>query len=129
MNDILWPLPNNSRGLMPFTNEPVATYVMDENTIGAPNIRSRTTKLRHFHTFYMIFTDAEFETVKNWVHTQLHDGILEFKFPRADNWTADTTQWVTYRFAIEQTNTLNWFDSLQHEYDWNKVRFILELME
>ena len=129
MSDILWPLVNNSRGIMPFKSEPVASYVMDENSIGAPNIRSRTTKLRTFHTFYMIFTDAEFVTLKNWVHTQLQDGILEFKFPRVDNWTSDTEQWVTYRFAIEQTNSYNWFDSLQHEYNWNKIRLILELME
>lgn len=129
MSDILWPLVNNSRGIMPFKSEPVASYVIDENSIGAPNIRSRTTKLRTFHTFYMIFTDAEFVTLKNWVHTQLQDGILEFKFPRVDNWTSDTEQWVTYRFAIEQTNSYNWFDSLQHEYNWNKIRLILELME
>lgn len=128
MSNIYWPLAN-SRGLMPFTNTPIANYAIDENSIGAPNIRSRTTKLRIFHTFYMVFTDDEFTALKNWVHSSLQDGILEFKFPRVDNWTSDTTQWVNYRFAIEQMNSLNWFDSLQHEYNWNKVRLILELME
>lgn len=126
--DKYWPLVNNSRGLMPFTPQTVANYVIDDNDIGVPNIRPRTTKTRTFHAFYMAFTNEEWETVRQWVHAALHDGIEDFMFPRADNWTPDQSQWVKYRFAIEQMSNQNWYDSIQTAYNYVRVRFVLELL-
>lgn len=127
MNNTIWPLPNNSRGLMPFTPQVISNYAIDDNDIGAPNIRPRSTKVRVFHTFYMAFTDDEWETVKSWVHSSLHDGIKVFQFPQADNWTSDISKWKNYRFAIEQMNN-SWYDSITTDYNFVKVRFVLELM-
>lgn len=122
-----WPLTSNAHGCEPFTETVVPSLVIEENDVGAPNMRNRTTAPRIFHTFTMYFNDTEWETVKYFVRANLKNGIESFKFPKVDEYTSDTTQWVEYRFALEMTGGA-WYSNYTHNYNLHTVTFTLELL-
>ena len=122
-----WVLPNNAHGLEPFTESVVPNVVIDANEVGVPNMRNRSSRDRVFHSFDMVFTESEWSTLKYWVKANLHNGIDSFKFPMVDAYTADTTQWVEYRFALEMTDG-SWYSDYEHSYNRISVRFTLELL-
>lgn len=122
-----WCLPNNARGREPFSESVLPSLVIDENDVGVPNIRNRSTHQRIFHTFTMIFDDAEWAALKYWVRYNLKNGIEEFKFPRVDNYTADQNLWELYRFALEMTDGA-WYSNYEHDYNRHKVTLTLELL-
>ena len=123
----VWILTNNAHGLEPFSEMVMPSIVIEENDVGVPNIRNRSTHERIFHTFDMIFTDSEWETLKYWVKVNLKNGIEPFKFPKVDEYTADQNQWVDYRFAIEMMGGA-WYSNYKHSYNLHKLTFVLELL-
>ena len=122
-----WILTDNAHGLEPFTESILPNVVIENNDVGVPNVRNRTTHQRIFHSFDMLFTEAEWATLKYWVTTTMHNGIDSFLFPRVDAYTSDTSQWVEYRFALEMTDGA-WYSDYEHNYNRISVRFTLELL-
>ena len=123
----VWLFPDNARGREPFSESILPALVIDENDVGVPNIRNRSTHQRIFHTFTMIFNDDEWADLKYWVRYNLQNGIGEFRFPRVDNYTSDQSQWELYRFALEMTDG-GWYSSYEHSRNRHKVVFTLELL-
>lgn len=123
----VWVLPNNARGLEPFTESVLPSVVIEDNDVGIPNIRNRSTHQRVFHSFDMVFTENEWYALKYWVQANLKNGIEPFRFPRVDDYTSDQTQWVDYRFALEMTDGA-WYSDYEHNYNRISVRFTLELL-
>ena len=123
----VWILPNNAHGLEPFTESVLPSIIVDDNDIGAPNIRNRSTHQRVFHSFDMVFTESEWDTLKYWVRVNLKNGIEPFKFPPVNNYTSTQADWVDYRFALEMTDNA-WYSDYEHSYNRISVRFTLELL-
>ncbi len=123
----VWVLANNAHGLEPFTESVLPSVIIEDNDVGVPNIRNRSTHQRVFHSFDMVFTETEWETVKAWVRANLKNGIEPFRFPPVNNYTSNQANWVDYRFALEMTDGA-WYSDYEHSYNRISVRFTLELL-
>ena len=103
-----WILPNNARGREPFSETIVPSIVIDNNDVGVPNIRQRSSHQRVFHTFTMIFNDIEWDILRKFVQINLLNGSKPFLFPQVDNYTDNQDEWKLYRFALEMTDS-SWY--------------------
>lgn len=122
-----WILPNNARGREPFSESIVPSIVIDDNDVGVPNIRARSSHQRVFHTFTMIFNDIEWDLVRKFVQINLLNGTRPFLFPQVDDYTDVQEDWKLYRFALEMTD-MSWYSNYEHGYNRHKVSFTLELL-
>ena len=122
-----WILPNNARGREPFSETIVPSIVIDDNDVGVPNIRARSSHQRVFHTFTMIFNDIEWDLVRKFVQINLLNGTRPFLFPQVDDYTDVQDDWKLYRFALEMTD-MSWYSNYEHGYNRHKVSFTLELL-
>ena len=122
-----WILPNNARGREPFSETIVPSIVIDDNDVGVPNIRARSSHQRVFHTFTMIFNDIEWDLVRKFVQINLLNGTRPFLFPQVDDYTDVQEDWKLYRFALEMTD-MSWYSNYEHGYNRHKVSFTLELL-
>lgn len=105
-----------SRGILPFAPENIMPIIADENDVGIPAIRARSTTPRKLFTFQLEFTQGEWDAFLVWVRYNLNNGIAYFYFPQPDNWSADTNTWEIMRFCIEKMNNsvysnLEWTDN------------------
>lgn len=108
----------NSKGEYPYTPEQRAYYVVEENDIGTPRTRSRSTKVNTIHNFKIRFTHEEWEQLKAWVQYNLANGTLPFNFPHPA-----TGNYEPMRFTIEQGQ---WYSSFVWTFDHVSVVFRLE---
>jgi hypothetical protein len=81
MTNINWPANVNNVRYKPYQVSEGPTIITDENDVGTPKSRQRTTGVPQYHTFDMWFTQEEFETLKAWVRFNIRGGALTFNFP------------------------------------------------
>lgn len=115
-----WPSSVNTKGIMPYTQTPKAYLVVEDNDVGTPNVRSRSTGVNMVHRFKLRFTKDEWELLSNWVQYNLANGALPFYFPHPTTGVS-----TLMRFMVEQTNQ-NWFANMVWTYDFVTVELLLE---
>lgn len=115
-----WPSSVNTKGIMPYTQTPKAYLVVEDNDVGTPNVRSRSTGVNMVHRFKLRFTKDEWELLRNWVQYNLANGALPFYFPHPKTGVS-----TLMRFMVEQTNQ-NWFANMVWTYDFVTVELLLE---
>lgn len=131
METQLWPLTSNFTGKMPYTPTKVLPVVMDENDIGAPNVRPRSTRARKYHTMSFVFsrirpdadTQSEWELINSWIENNLAMGSQPFYFPVPGQ--TDYNNQMLVRFALDKMGN-NWFNSINFQPRYAKVEFVLE---
>ena len=76
-----WPSVVPSKAIMPYNQEERMYVVVEENDIGTPKTRSRSSGVNTIHTFSLRLSHTEFEFLKSWVRLNLRNGTLPFNFP------------------------------------------------
>lgn len=115
-----WPQTVNTKGIMPYTPTPKAYLVVEENDVGTPNVRSRSTGVNMVHRFKLKFTKTEWDLIRLWVQYNLANGVLPFYFPHPI-----TKQQTLMRFMVEEMNQ-NWFVNLNWQYDYVMIEVVME---
>ena len=115
-----WPSTVNTKGIMPYTQTPKAYLVVEENDVGTPNVRNRSTGVNMVHRFKLKFTQQEWNLLRLWVQYNLANGALPFYFPHPISGVS-----TLMRFSLEDMNK-NWFMSMQWQYDYIMVEFVME---
>ena len=110
----------NTKGIMPYTQTPKAYLVVEENDIGTPNVRNRSTGVNIVHRFKMKFTKTEWGLLRNWVQYNLANGALPFYFPHPITGVS-----TLMRFMIEEMGG-NWFVNMNWQFDYVMAEFVLE---
>lgn len=120
MTDETWPDSVNTKGIMPYTQTPKAYLVVEDNDVGTPNVRNRSTGVNMVHRFKLKFDKTEWELIRQWVQYNLANGALPFYFPHPV--TGEST---LMRFMIEEMNQ-NWFVNLVWQYDYVMIETLME---
>lgn len=115
-----WPQTVNTKGIMPYTQTPKSYLVVEENDVGTPNVRSRSTGVNMVHRFKLKFDKTEWDLIRLWVQYNLANGALPFYFPHPV-----TGQSTLMRFMVEEMNQ-NWFVNLNWQYDYVMVEVVME---
>jgi hypothetical protein len=79
---INWALNVNKDVMHPYSYNEASTIITEENDVGTPKTRQRSTGVPKFHTFDMAFTRNEFDTLSQWVRFNLRGGAETFMFLR-----------------------------------------------
>lgn len=122
MADIIenWPATVNTDGIMPYSQTPKAYLVVEENDVGTPNVRNRSTAVNMIHRFKLMFTKKEYELIRLWIQYNLANGALPFMFP-----DPATKEMKKMRFMLEEMGN-NWFASMDWQFDYVKVEIVLQ---
>lgn len=126
LSDWLFP---NQRFLMPYTDSLQGAFAIDENDVGTPNVRLRSTKPRRFLSLGFNVSNANWSDFESWRKYTILQGALPFNIPDPQNFQPDDPQtWIIVRFAIEQMDNACWT-----EQEWNinngyTMRTILEVL-
>lgn len=115
-----WPSTVNTKGIMPYTPTPKAYLVVEENDVGTPNVRNRSTGVNMVHRFKLKFDKTEWSLLSAWVQYNLANGALPFYFPHPV-----TGETKLMRFMVEQMNQ-NWYVNLNWQYDYVMVEVLME---
>jgi len=115
-----WPQSVNTKGIMPYTQTPKAYLVVEENDVGTPNVRSRSTGVNMVHRFKLKFSKPEWELIRLFVQYNLANGALPFYFPHPTD--GDLT---LMRFMVEEMNG-NWFVNMSWQFDYVMVEVVME---
>lgn len=110
----------NTRAILPYIQKPKAYLVIEDNDIGTPNVRNRSTAVNTFHQFKMRFDKEEWQVLKYWVQYNLANAALPFYFPHPE-----TGQSVLMRFAVEEMNG-NWFNNMSWTFDFVTIETIMQ---
>lgn len=105
-----WPFPNE-RFLMPFTEQSRAQIAIDENDVGTPNVRLRSTRPRRFITMQFNINQGDWAQFEQWRKFTILQGVLPFNIPDPQNYfPADANTWLPVRFALDQMDGACWSD-------------------
>ena len=110
----------NTRVILPYTQKPRAYLVVENNDVGTPNVRNRSTAVNMFHQFKMRFDKEEWQILTQWVQYNLANAALPFYFPNPV-----TGQSTLMRFAVEEMNN-NWFNNLSWTFDFVTIETIMQ---
>lgn len=115
-----WPNSVNTKGIMPYTPTPKSYLVVEENDVGTPNVRSRSTGVNMVHRFKLRFDKTEWELIRSWVQYNLANGALPFYFPHPITGVS-----TLMRFMVEEMNQ-NWFVNLNWQFDYVMIETLME---
>jgi len=115
-----WPQSVNTKGIMPYTATPKSYLVVEENDVGTPNVRSRSTGVNMVHRFKLKFNKTEWDLISAWVQYNLANGALPFYFPHPVTGVS-----TLMRFMVEQMNN-NWFVNLNWQCDYVIIEVLME---
>lgn len=103
-----WPFPNE-RFLTPYTETIKGDFAIDENDVGMPNVRLRSTRPRRFLTLGFNIPIPQWNTFEQWRKYTILQGALPFNIPDPNNFQPDDpSTWLTVRFAIDQMDSSCW---------------------
>lgn len=115
-----WPSTVNTKGIMPYTQTPKSYLVVEDNDVGTPNVRNRSTGVNIVHRFKLKFSKSEWNLLKLWVQYNLANGALPFYFPHPITGVS-----TLMRFMVEEMNQ-NWFVNLNWQFDYVMVEVVME---
>lgn len=115
-----WPSSVNTKGIMPYTPTPKSYLVIEDNDVGTPNVRNRSTSVNMVHRFKLKFNKTEWSLISAWVQYNLANGALPFYFPHPVTGVS-----TLMRFMVEQMNS-NWYVNLNWQYDYVMVEVLME---
>jgi nucleoside-triphosphatase THEP1 len=76
-----WPSLVNHECLEPYSYREGSGIITEDNDVGSPKTRQRSTDVLKYHTFDMEFTIEEWDILKSWVRFNIRGGVLTFEFP------------------------------------------------
>lgn len=79
---INWPANVNKDVAHPYNYSEGSTIIIEDNDVGTPKTRQRSTGVPKYHTFDMVFKRSEFNTLSQWVRFNLKGGAETFMFPQ-----------------------------------------------
>lgn len=113
-----WPAGVNQDVMYPRGYREGSTIITEENDVGTPKTRQRTTGVAKYHTFDMAFSSTEWDLLRQWVRFNLNGGAETFMFP-----SPQTGQLVEMRLIV---NEEGWFTNYRDSYDEKVITLNLE---
>ena len=123
-----WPFPNE-RFMMPFTEIERGNFAIDENDVGTPNVRLRSTRPRRFITMRWNISAGDWPEFQQWRRYAILQGALPFNIPDPQNYFPDDANtWLNVRFAVEQMDNACWTEMLFSEMQGYTLTAIFEVL-
>ncbi|MDR2426476.1 MAG: hypothetical protein LBD46_04780 [Endomicrobium sp.] len=113
-----WPAGVNQNAMHPRGYREGSTIIVEENDIGSPKTRQRTTGVPKYHNFDMAFAPAEWNLLTQWVRFNLKGGAETFMFP-----SPQTGQIVEMRLIVNESG---WFSNYRDSAEERVITLNLE---
>lgn len=112
-----WPFPNE-RFMNPYSKIIQGQFAIDENDVGAPNVRQRSTTARRFLYLRFNISNGNWGQFEQWLAYSILHGALPFNIPDPQNYQPDDAgTWLKVRFAIEQMD-----NAVYSSMEWNVLQ-------
>ncbi len=122
-----WPFPNE-RFLMSYNETVQGAFAIDENDVGTPNVRLRSTRPRRFLSLGFNISNGKWAQFENWRRYSILQGALPFNVPDPQNFQPDNPDtWIIVRFVIEQMDNACWSEQVWNQNGYT-MRTILEVL-
>lgn len=122
-----WPFPNE-RFLMPYNETVQGAFAVDENDVGTPNVRLRSTRPRRFLSLGFNISNGNWAQFENWRRYSILQGALPFNVPDPQNFRPDNPDtWIIVRFVVEQMDSACWSEQVWNQNGYT-MRTILEVL-
>lgn len=123
-----WKFPN-IRFLMPYNDRLQGAFAIDDNEVGPPNVRLRSTRPRRYLELGFNIPNEDWLAFENWRKYTILQGALPFNIPDPQNFQPDVPEtWLVVRFAVEQMDNSCWTEQEWNIYQGYTMRTILEVL-
>lgn len=123
-----WPFAGE-RFLAPYNDKSQGQFAIDDNDVGTPNVRLRSTRARRFLELGFFIGNSDWGEFEQWRKFTILQGALPFNIPDPQNFNpGDPNTWLVVRFAVEQMDNACWTEQEWSALNGYTMRTILEVL-